>query len=96
MNYVKCVLQSESTRISQDGFSLNFFYLLRENMEPGRLRRESDIVQVELQRDLGSIPINIIFTLLQNVQTGSGSHPASYSTSNRGSVPRSEEAEARS
>jgi hypothetical protein len=33
-------------------------------MEPGQLRRESDIVQAELQRDLGSIPINIIFTLL--------------------------------
>ena len=56
-------------------------------MEPGRLRRESDIVQAALQRDLGSIPINIIFTLLQSVQTGSGSHPASYSTGNGGCAP---------
>jgi len=64
-------------------------------MEPGQLGRESDIVQVELQRDLGSIPINIIFTLFQNIQTGPGSHPASYSACKGGSVPRSEEGEAR-
>jgi len=37
-----------------------------------------------------------VFTLLQNVQTGPGSHPATYSTGNGGSVPRSEEVEARS
>ena len=75
---------------------MNFFNVLRENMEPGRLRRDSDIVQAELQRDLGSISLNIIFTLLQNVQTGPGSHPASYSRGKGVSVPRSEEVEERS
>ena len=62
-------------------------------MEPGRLRRESDIVQAELHRYLGSIPINVIFTLLRNVQTGSGSHPTSYLNGDGGSVLRSEEVE---